>query len=242
MVPSQLKAQLEATFCSVVASHENTMLTAARKLMCPPISVGPVTKPQEPLTTPSSKARKPAQSVTPQDPATTPKKTGEAAQTVISLCQSPPVPAPLVTPGKASRKRGLAATESGVRKSFRLATAKAVLSSKVIMDEANASASLAESDDNSDVVVTGPKRNGQRAPRAVVMLVSDSDGGQPVTPSPGKRKPEPVRLPPLSKRQAQHTPVPLSVDSPAGTPAISADSLLASIGLLQERACATNRC
>ena len=32
---------------------------------------------------------------------------------------------------------------------------------------------------------------------------------------------------------SQHTPVPLSVDSPAGT--LSADSLLASIGLLQER-------
>ena len=242
MVPSQLKAQLEATFCSVIASHENTMLTAARNLMCAPISGGPVTKPQEPLITPSSKARKRAESVTPLDPATTP--------TVVSLCQSPPVPL-LDTPGKGSRKRGRAyVTECGVRKSFRLATAKAVLSSKVITDKVDACASLAENDENSDGVVTGPKRKGQNARRAVLNLVSDSDGAQPVSPSPVKRKPELVRLPPPPKRQAQRSPVPvplppkrqaqpspvpLSVDSAAGTQSISVDTLFASIGLLQER-------
>jgi hypothetical protein len=137
-----------------------------------------------------------------------------------------------------------------VRKSFRLATAKAVLSSKVITDKVDACASLAENDENSDGVVTGPKRKGQNARRAVLNLVSDSDGAQPVSPSPVKRKPELVRLPPPPKRQAQRSPVPvplppkrqaqpspvpLSVDSAAGTQSISVDTLFASIGLLQER-------
>ena len=113
-----------------------------------------------------------------------------------------------VTRTAAIQQRRRSSTEAPiVRKSFRVATAKAVLSSRSAIENAMSLSSRAESEDNSDfAVVAGPKPKRKRAPRVTVKLAPENtDKEQPVprastTAGPRKRKPlESVTSPPPKK-------------------------------------------
>jgi hypothetical protein len=132
----------------------------------------------------------------------------------------------------AIRKRGRTSTEAPVvRKSFRVATAKAVLSSKIALENATSLSSMAESEDNSDfAVVTGPKPKRKRAHRVVVKVVPENTDEEQPEPSastaagPGKRKPKSVAPPPPPPKSAPPTPKTANILCAQSAPTLRAES------------------
>ncbi len=96
----------------------------------------------------------------------------------------------------------------GGRKSVRVATAKALLASRVDAGHSGSESSQ----DNDDVSITPAKPKRKAAPRAVVMLGSDTEDGPPVValPQPTRKRKHSLALVPVkaSKKVAQKNPAP----------------------------------